>query len=65
MLPIILAALSMAKQNQQGQQQQAQQLAQNIQTNPNQQVKPMVQQQPQDNGQMLNRFGQVMQLMGK
>lgn len=61
MLPIIMAALSIAKQKADAQNAQNQQLANNIR-NPEQ---PQQVQQPQSSGMNMNRLQQVFSLMGK
>lgn len=61
MLPIIMAALSIAKQKADAQNAQNQQLANNIR-NPEQ---PQPVQQPQSSGMNMNRLQQVFSLMGK
>jgi hypothetical protein len=63
MLPIIMAALSIAKQKADAQNAQNQQLANNLSMNQGQQ--PQQVQQPQNSGMNMNRLQQVFSLMGK
>lgn len=63
MLPIIMAALSIAKQKADAQNAQNQQLANNLTMNQGNQ--PQQVQQPQSSGMNMNRLQQVFSLMGK